>query len=220
LSPTESLIFAVLVIIALLIFLRRIYTLVNFITLGRWEHRFARLWERFKGMIYYGFLQKRVIQKTFGLNHLMLFWGFLVLLPINAEFVISGLFPKFTLAFIGDTSYTILSLLADIMSAVVLLAVVFASIRRLFFKPQYLESTAEAYIILSTVGLLMVAYFGLNITALGLNEKPSEAVPVSAILTRLILHDIQGSSLYILNRVFWWAHAALFLFFLIFTLST
>ncbi|HON84699.1 MAG TPA: (Fe-S)-binding protein [Syntrophorhabdaceae bacterium] len=215
-TPTESLIFAVLVIIALLIFLRRIYTLVNFITLGRWEHRFDRLWERFKGMIYYGFLQKRVIQKTFGLNHLMLFWGFLVLLPINAEFVISGLFPKFTLAFIGDTSYTILSLLADIMSAVVLLAVVFASIRRLFFKPQYLESTAEAYIILSTVGLLMVAYFGLNITALGLNEKPSEAVPVSAILTRLILHDIQGSSLYILNRVFWWAHAALFLFFLIF----
>lgn len=215
-SSTESIIFAILVIVALFIFLRRVYMLFNFVTLGKWEDRFDRLWERFKGMLYYGFLQKRVIQKTFGLNHLMLFWGFMVLLPINGEFVLSGLFPKFTLAFIGDTPYTILSILADIMSAVVLIAVLFATARRLFFKPFYIESTKEAYIILSTVGLLMVAYFGLNITALGLNEKLFEAVPVSGLLARLILNDIQGSELFILNRVFWWAHAALFLFFLIF----
>lgn len=215
-SSTESIIFAIFVIIALFIFLKRVYMLFNFITLGKWEDRFDRLWERFKGMLYYGLLQKRVIQKTFGLNHLMLFWGFMVLLPINAEFVLSGLFPKFTLAFIGDTPYTILSLIADIMSAVVLIAVLFATARRLFFKPFYIESTKEAYIILSTVGLLMVAYFGLNITALGLNEKSFEAVPVSGLLARLILNDIQGSELYILNRIFWWLHAALFLFFLIF----
>lgn len=74
-KPIESIIFAVLVAISAYIFLRRIYTLFNFISLGKWEDRFDRLWERFKGMIYYGFLQKRVVQKTFGFNHLMLFWG-------------------------------------------------------------------------------------------------------------------------------------------------
>ncbi|HPU30785.1 MAG TPA: (Fe-S)-binding protein [Syntrophorhabdaceae bacterium] len=216
-KPIESIIFAVLVAISAYIFLRRIYTLFNFISLGKWEDRFDRLWERFKGMIYYGFLQKRVVQKTFGFNHLMLFWGFMVLLPINFEFVISGFFPKFTLAFLGDTLYTILCFLADVMSAVVFLAVIFATIRRVFFKPYFLESTKEAYIILSTVGLLMAAYFGLNVTGLGLNEKPFESVPVSAFIAKLLLsNNTSEKALYILNRVFWWAHASLFLFFLIF----
>ncbi|HOV89171.1 MAG TPA: (Fe-S)-binding protein [Syntrophorhabdaceae bacterium] len=212
----ESIIFAALVIVALLIFMRRVYTLFNFISLGRWEDRFDRLWERFKGMIYYGFLQKRVIQKAFGLNHLMLFWGFMVLLPINAEFVISGLFPRFTLAFLGDTLYTIMYFLADIMSAIVLLAVLFATIRRVFFKPYFLESTKEAYIILSTVGLLMVAYFGLNITELGLHEGSSKSLPISGAIANIIIDSFSSSTLYILNRIFWWAHASLFLFFLIF----
>ena len=101
-TALESVAFAVLLLISLAVFLRRVYTLLALISLGRWENRFDHLWQRFKGMVTYGFLQKRVVKKAFGINHLLLFWGFLVLALVNLEFVVSGLFPKFSLEFIGD----------------------------------------------------------------------------------------------------------------------
>ncbi|MCX7965867.1 MAG: (Fe-S)-binding protein [Syntrophorhabdaceae bacterium] len=214
-KPVESLIFAIIFLVAMVVFIRRIYTLINLISLGNWEYRFDRLWERFKNMVFYGFLQKKVLKKTFGFNHFMLFWGFMVLLPINLEFVLSGFFPKFSLSFIGEFPYKLLNMLADIMSAVVMIAVIFAVLRRVVIKPSYLESTKEAYIILSTVGFLMAAYFGMNITAIDPKEKDL-ILPVSEFLRTMIISGMKDSELYILNRIFWWVHASLFLFFLIF----
>ena len=60
----ERLVFAVLVLISLAIFLRRAYVLLAMVSLGRWENRFDHLWQRFKGMVTYGFLQKRVVRKA------------------------------------------------------------------------------------------------------------------------------------------------------------
>jgi len=213
-TTIESIIFSLLLAISLYIFFRRVYTLCAYLFLGKWENRFDRLWERFKGMITYGFLQKRVVQKPFGINHFFLFWGFMVLFLVNMEFVISGVFPKFSLAFLGDIPHHVLNFLADCMSAVVLLAVCAAFVRRLFFKPYYIEATAEAYIILSTVGILMAAYFGMNITAYGLNEKSLESMPVSLFLSSLFVERMDATTLTVLYKVSWWTHALLFLFFL------
>ncbi len=213
-TTIESAFFAVLLAVSLIIFFRRVYTLLAFMFLGRWEDRFDRLWQRFKGMLTYGFLQRRVVQRPFGVNHFFLFWGFIVLFLINMEFVISGVFPRFSLDFIGDIPYQALNFLADIMSAVVLLAVVMALVRRSFFKPSYIEATTEAYLILSTVGMLMIAYFGMNVTAAGLNMKSLDYMPVSLMISGLFLHKADPSILFTLSKVFWWSHALFFLFFL------
>ncbi len=213
-TTMESVVFAVLLAVSLIVFLRRVYILLAFMFLGRWEDRFDRLWQRFKGMLVYGFLQRRVVQRPFGMNHFFLFWGFIILFFVNMEFVISGVFPRFSLDFIGDIPYRALNLLADIMSAVVLLAVVTALVRRSFFKPSYIEATTEAYLILSTVGMLMIAYFGMNVAAAGLNAKSLDYMPVSLMISGLFLHGADPSTLFVLSKVFWWAHALLFLFFL------
>jgi Fe-S oxidoreductase len=213
-TTIESTLFAVLFLASLFIFFRRVYVLLALIFLGKWENRFDHLWRRFKGMITYGFLQKRVIQKFFGMNHFFLFWGFVVLLLVNVEFVISGVFTKFSLQFIGHTPYLVLNFLADVMSAVVLLAVAVALARRIFFKPSYIEATPEAFLILSTVGALMIAYFGMNVSAVGLGAKSCSNMPVSLLLSSFFSKNVEPGTMYVFSKVFWWTHAITFLFFL------
>ena len=130
-STIESVIFTVLLAIAVIFFLKRIYTLFALVLLGQGENRFDRLWKRLKDMLLFGFIQKRVVERAFGFNHFFLFWGFIVLLVINIEFVLAGMFPRFSFAFLGDAPYAVLRFLADIMSFVVLLAIIFAFIRRI-----------------------------------------------------------------------------------------
>ncbi len=100
-SPLENLIFAILFIGGVLFFLRNAYRLFAMICLGRWENRFDHLWSRFASMLVYGFGQVRVVSEKFGINHFLLFWGFIVLVVVNSEFFIAGVFPQFSWKFIG-----------------------------------------------------------------------------------------------------------------------
>ena len=99
-STIESLVFAVLLVFGLGFFLRNVYRLFAMVCLGRWENRFDRLWSRFKGMCLYAFVQLRVVSEKFGVNHFFLFWGFMVLALVNAQFFIAGVFPRFSFAFL------------------------------------------------------------------------------------------------------------------------
>lgn len=213
-STIESLIFTVLLAIAVIFFLRRIYTLFALVLLGRGENRFDRLWRRFKDMLLFGFIQKRVIEKPFGFNHFFLFWGFVVLLVINIEFVIAGMFPRFSLQFLGDIPYSAIRFVADIMSFVVLCSIIFAFIRRFFFKPPHIDNTWDAYFVLSTVAALMIAYFGLNVTEILLSKQAEYPMPVSNAFASFFTASGNEETCHIVSRVFWWLHALVFLTFL------
>lgn len=217
-STIESVIFTVLLAIAVIFFLKRIYTLFALVLLGRGENRFDRLWKRLKDMLLFGFIQKRVVEKAFGFNHFFLFWGFIVLLVINIEFVVAGMFPRFSFAFLGDTPYAVLRFLADIMSFVVLLAIIFAFIRRIFFKPPHIDNTGDAFFILSTVAALMVAYFGINITEILTywGFRDDFPMPVSMMFASFFTAGGNPETLHVVSRVFWWIHALVFLTFLVY----
>ena len=132
-SRIESLLFAIVFICALFFFLKNVYRLFAMVCLGRWENRFDHLWSRFKGMLIYAFAQLRVVSEKFGINHFLLFWGFMVLLLVNAQFLIAGVFPRFSFEFLGTIPYGIVLFMADIMSLVVLASVLTSVIRRVFF---------------------------------------------------------------------------------------
>jgi hypothetical protein len=202
----ESVIFAILLAFSLLFFCRRVYTIFALILLGRGENRFDRLWKRFKGLLYYGFLQRRVVEEPFGINHVFLFWGFVVLFLVNVEFVMAGLFPRFSLGFIGFIPYCALRFLADIMSFLVLCAVLVAMTRRIFFRPPHIEFTFDAFIVLMVAGFLMIAYFGLNVTGFGLGLTSCSFMPISLLLSITLTKAPDVGMLYLLSRFFWWAH--------------
>jgi Fe-S oxidoreductase len=217
-STIESVIFTVLLAIAVIFFLKRIYTLFALVLLGRGENRFDRLFKRLKDMLLFGFVQKRVIEKPFGFNHFFLFWGFIVLLIINIEFVVAGMFPRFSFSFLGDGPYAVLRFIADIMSFVVLLAIIFAFIRRIFFKPPHIDNTWDAFFILSTVAALMIAYFGINITEILTywGVRVDFPMPVSMMFSSLFSAGGNPETLHVVSRIFWWIHALVFLTFLLY----
>ncbi|NLN60043.1 MAG: (Fe-S)-binding protein [Deltaproteobacteria bacterium] len=185
------------------------------ICLGRSENRFDRLWSRFRGMLVYGFAQVRVVSEGFGVNHLLLFWGFMFLLLMNVEFLVSGVFPRFSFWFLGDIPYGAMLFMADIMSVVVLVCVFNAVIRRMFFRPAYIDQTVDAFVILGLVAVLIVAYFGYHASEIRLNGKAISrwTMPVSSLLAPLFRGLTQEGG-HALGRIFWWTHALVLLFFL------
>ena len=128
-------IFAVLLVLAGALFVKELYRLFAMMCLGQWENRFDRLVARLGGMLVYAFGQRRVIREKFGFIHLLIFWGFMVLLLVNTQFLLEGVFPDFSFKFLGPVLYPMLLLAADCMSLVVLAAVIVAAVRRLAFRP-------------------------------------------------------------------------------------
>jgi Fe-S oxidoreductase len=195
--------------------LRNVYRLFAMICLGQTENRFDHLWSRFRGMLVYAFAQVRVVSEGFGVNHLFLFWGFMFLLLINLEFLVSGIFPRFSFWFLGDIPYGSILFMADIMSLVVLFCVLFAVVRRIFFRPVYIDPTADAFLILSLVASLMIAYFGYHASEIRLGEKEIApwTMPVSYLLSPLF-QGLTPEGAHLTGRVFWWIHALVLLFFM------
>jgi len=215
LSPIESLLFLFILVGAVGFFLRNLYRLFAIICLGQGENRFDHLWSRFRGMLVYAFAQVRVVSEVFGVNHLFLFWGFMFLLLMNLEFLVSGIFPRFSFWFLGDLPYSIMLFMADVMSVVVLICVLNAVIRRVFFRPAYIDPTADAFVILGLVAVLMAVYFGYHASEIRLGQKEISpwAMPVSYLLSNLY-YGLTPEGAHIVGRVFWWIHALVLLFFM------
>ena len=216
-TVVESVIFALAFFGSLFLFLRRVFRLFAMVLLGKAEPRFDRLLGRLKSLLLFGFGQKRVIEQPFGVNHFFLFWGFVLLqLMVNSEFIIAGIFPRFSLGFLGNVLYPVVTFVADITSFLVLLVVIIAAIRRMFFKPPHVERTLEAFFILKLVALLMVAYFGLHISSMAAGHVQEQHVPISQMLA--IPFAGRGTELFwqVSHRIFWWLHAVVLLIFLVY----
>ncbi|HVN22732.1 MAG TPA: (Fe-S)-binding protein [Syntrophorhabdales bacterium] len=216
-SVAESIIFALAFFAALFLFLRRVFRLLAMVLLGKAEQRFDHLLQRLKALLVYGFGQKRVIEKPFGVNHFLLFWGFILLqLMVNSEFIIAGIFPRFSLSFTGALLYPAIIFVADVTSFIVLIVVVIAAARRLFFKPPNVERSLDAFFILGLVGLLMIAYFGLHIASVVAGQESQVYRPFSRIMASPFTG--YGTLLFwqLVERVCWWLHAAVLLLFLVY----
>src|SRR5512146_3137381 len=110
------------------------------VALGKPENRFDGIGSRVKNTLVVAFGQKRVAARPFGLNHAVIFWAFLVLVLANGEFLVNGVFPRVSLAFLPAPLHHGLLLAFDLVSFLALMGVVLAGARRLAFKPPYLDS--------------------------------------------------------------------------------
>jgi Fe-S oxidoreductase len=71
----------------------------------------------------------------------------------------------------------------------------------------------EAFLILGSIALLMLAYFGLHGASIALGKEPAAFMPVSALAAR-ILAAVPPESLQPLVSFFWWLHAIVLLMFM------
>ena len=210
--------FIIVFSLAILFFIYSCWKRFGLVFRGRPDNRFDSFFKRFGNMVVYAFGQRRVVSKPFGFNHFVLFWAFMLLLLANTEFLIRGLFPSVSWAGLPDPAYFTLALIFDIVSALALLSVIIASIRRLFFPPPNIEARSrDAFAILGMVAVLMLAYFGMHGAEINLDPEVARAasyMPIANFTAVSILGGLSASAMDTAYNVFWWIHAIVLLSFL------
>jgi Fe-S oxidoreductase len=214
------LLFAALFAASIISFLVATGRRIQLLLLGRKENRFDHPLDRLRDMFVYAFGQKRVMARPFGVNHSVIFWSFMVLLLANGEFLLQGLFPSLTFQRLPVAVLHPLTLAFEIVSFLALVAMLVAASRRLFFAPPWLSSSYlkaksfEAFLILSLIGTLMVAFFGMHGAAIALgHESAGWFAPVSTFLSRTIMPASPEGCETVVS-VCWWVHALVLLAFL------
>ena len=187
--------------------------------LGRPDNRFDHIGRRIWNMLLYAFGQRRVVTRSypFGLNHMVFFWCFIILLIANGVFLLQGLFPQYiSLSLLPHPLDYALAFIFDIVSLLALLAVLIAMGRRLLFPPRYIDArSADAFVILGLVAILMLAYFGLNGSEIALGSlQTARFMPVSSFVGNVLFGSIPAAALTAMVSVFWWLHAIMLLCFL------
>jgi len=215
----QVMIFAVFFSVAVLFFIWSCWYRFRLVALGEPDNRFDHIGKRVWRMLVYAFGQRRVLTRSypFGLNHLVFFWCFIILLIANAVFLLQGLFSEYiSLSLLTHPLDYALAFIFDIVSLLALLAVLIAMGRRLLFPPRYIDArSADAFVILGLVTILMLAYFGLSGSEIALGGRQAAGfMPISSFVGSALFGSIPASVLPTMVIIFWWAHAVALLGFL------
>jgi Fe-S oxidoreductase len=158
--------------------------------------------------------QRKLLQRFGpGLMHAFIFWGFLVLLPTILIAMIGIVDKRATLPWLGHQGWY--AFLVDLFAVLVLVGVVAAVWIRKVQRPRRFEGShlGEADLILAliaTIATTLLLWHASRI-ALGINDWPRSASPVSHLLSNLFGRD---ETTRVLERVFVWAHVLTILGFL------
>ncbi len=163
--------------------------------------------ERFKILLKFVFFQKRMFKDKYaGIYHLFIFYGFLVFSLKSLSLILEGF--KINLKVQNFMPYQISK---EIFIVLVLFGIFLSVIRRLFFKPERLKNSFDAFLILILIGILMVTDGTTDASIIKI-ENPSFAKfsPVSSFIASFININ-SANSVYLYS---WWIHLITLLFFM------
>lgn len=139
-----------------------LYWLFRYVAAGQSDGRadLERLEPRVAGFMKYVFGQARTIREFGGWIHFFIFWSFVVLQAETIEYFVRGFFPHFRWsALFGQAAYNGIIFIQDTFSALVLLAVIAAIIRRFVVRPDHTTQTLDGAIILGLEVALLSTRF-------------------------------------------------------------
>lgn len=210
-SPNIS-IFAVIFVASVALFGWSCFRRFRLVTLGKADNRFNNIGKRIANMLYQAFAQRCTVSHgyRFGLNHLVLFWCFMILLIETTEFLFNGVFPDYIdLSLLPAGLYYALSFIFDLVSLFALLAVCAAVIRRLAFPPSYMVARSlDAFVVLGLIAILMIAFFGMHASEIAQGgEEAARYMPISSLAASIFFLGVSTGSLVGYANSFWWIHA-------------
>ncbi len=150
-----------------------------------------------------------------GLMHLLLFWGFLVLIPTVVMSMLGAVHPTWTLPWLAEQGW--FALLVDLFALGVLTGVAIAFAIRLGQRPvrfvgSRLRQAHNILLFEAAIAGTLFLWHGARI-ALGINEAPAGWTPVSAAVAGLLPGGTAGE---LLERTSVWLHVLLILAFLVY----
>lgn len=222
----NPLLMAMVIIVALAVFTRTMIGKIKLLAALEPTDRLDHIKDRVMSMLVLAVGQKRLVarakERSSGLMHALIFWGFCVLLIRSITLYGEGFYEGFHLPFLGG-DYLIGYLyvgLKDIMEGIVLLMVIYAIYRRAVIRPKRMHNTFEAYLVLALIGILMISdllYDGVRFNLIQLHNNPehlhflssltygSEFVwsPVSASAAKLVAGLSVDASMTLMVLMFW-----------------
>lgn len=181
---------------------------------GRGGVQLERWGERIRGMLLYAIGQKRMFQEPVaGIMHALIFWGFLVFAVRSLSLVVEGFAKGWELPFLHTPIGWAYLLTKDTFAVLVLVGVAIAAWRRLVTRPSRLELSADAWVILGLIALLMVTDLladGARIA--GGSPGPWGWTPFSRLAGGLLGGTAEGT-LRTVYATSWWVHALALYFF-------
>jgi Fe-S oxidoreductase/nitrate reductase gamma subunit len=208
---------------AVIYFAIRARQLYRLLRLGPNENRFDHIPLRLLGVVKYVGLHTRMFRNLYsGILHFFIFYGFVVLLTAIVQAFGEGVYPGFSLAWIGGNAW--LAFLQDLFAVLVLVGVAMAAINRAVIRPRQFHESNEldAAIILALIATIMVGMLGQNAARVAQGGDPSAAWrPISSTIARGFESiGWQGSAAVVPHEVFYWMHILAVLAFLVYIPSS
>jgi Fe-S oxidoreductase len=215
-------IFWVLFVIAFGLFAQRFYFLFRVMRLGKQENRFDRIGERIKTMLVevvpqWCTLKTVTPEDRAGIGHALFFWCFCLFFISYIIFI--GLAGGFGLSpWIERTPFeTVYFSILDIAAALVTLTLIVAAVRRYVIRPQRLEPSVEAGVILMMVFSLMVLHVFGGAFDHAIRGVHTSWPPLGAALGGFFNRtSLSQGTLEAASRGVWWLHYLVILGFMVY----
>ncbi len=215
-----------LLLIGLTIFLfgRRVRFLTRLIGLGKPENRFEHVGKRLKYTLGQVLAERCTLKNVSrgdyaGIGHLLLFYGFSLFLISYLFHIAEGFYEKASPAIFGVAFNNVFFLALDIAGLIVIAVIIWAAIRRYIVKPDRLEATLEAGIILIVVFSLMVLHYVVEGLRLLTDTRPfADWSFVGMAFSRFFMDWGLMENSRILFWTFWWLHISVVFGFSIYVL--
>jgi len=204
-----------LTIAAFGIFGHRAWQLIGLLRQGRYEDRFDQVARRMVHAAKHVLLQPRIFnERSIGLPHFLIFWGFVVYVICFNWGLLRGLFPFLPVPYPEEVKAA--NLFLELFSVLVLISLGVAVVRRLFFPPKYLHLSRDANVILGLIGLLMLSMlFGSAFHIVSEGGRTSAWMPFGSLLSRAFA-GLSPETAHSLAAGMWWLHTMLVLWFLVY----
>ncbi|MBN2804814.1 MAG: 4Fe-4S dicluster domain-containing protein [Deltaproteobacteria bacterium] len=217
-NSLSSVIFGIVFLSSFALFFFSLNKKLTVLKFGQEQNRFDLKKKRFLNLIKLALFQRKLVRYRFsGLIHIIIFWGFLILLlntlTLWTRFFIKGFY------FISPESYAGLSylFLKDIFSTLVLTGASFILFYRLLFKPKRMKNNFEAYLILTIIIVMMTGdlfYWAGNIFFEGDNLKATPE-PVAELIANLFTQfNVSSNAVTVIADTGFYIHSVLVLVFL------
>ena len=228
-SILPNIIFSFLLIISIGFFSLNIKKLIKVIKLGKPIDRFDNPSKRLSNMIRIALGQSKMVTKPVsGILHVVVYLGFIIINIEVLEIIIDGITGshRFFSKIFNTYVYNFLIASFEIFALLVLISVIIFWTRRNIVKIKRFLSAEmkgwpkfDADNILYFEVVLMLLFLSMNATDLILQERNYEnyysagSFPISTFLVPLF-DPLSTSSVYYLERIFWWSHIIGIFFFL------
>ncbi|MDC0479617.1 (Fe-S)-binding protein [Flavobacteriaceae bacterium] len=224
-----NIIFSFLLVISLGFFGRNIKKLIRVINLGKPVDRSDNPVKRLSNMIKIALGQSKMVTKPIsGALHVIVYLGFIIINIEVLEILIDGVTGshRFFSKYFNTTIYNFLIASFEIFALLVLISVIIFWTRRNLIKiKRFLSSEMKGWPkfdadnILYFEVVLMMLFLSMNATDLILQERNFEgyysagSFPVSSFMVP-IFDSFTTSTVFLLERIFWWSHIIGIFFFL------